>query len=472
MGLKDKTSRCSERLISRHLSLRLGYTPAPELVRAQREKFRNINNSPISYISVTRPDSLYDDINLNRSDLSEFNQQNFSINKAANKMAEETRLSSIETDVTDLKDDVGTLKSDMISMNGKMDELLLAVSRLSTTEPAPTIPQSPTDREGAATPAQNQAQPLHNSNSNMTQGTSQQVTHGANSHPNNYHGAHQQGTQGANSQLNNSNAANQQQYRPRPARNLSHDEFIQREMDRDRFSYAEPGKNADINIIRSFNKPYMYVYRDGLSTLKQKLEARQAITAPEYIDATLSLLSDPRAFHPNDYIDIFDHLRKVSRDALERPWHAVRRWTQYIWDEVESGSIMWADRDLIQEERVRMCLTSVYATPNPTQQNTYQIPARRAQGMQEVTCRAYNTRNGCSHRESHVDGHVYALHICTYCDSLAKTCYHSVRECERRITHTRNDAHNGRNRMYGHNNHHPAQNSYNYQNHGQSKNGF
>lgn len=32
---------------------------------------------------------------------------------------------------------------------------------------------------------------------------------------------------------------------------------------------------------------------------------------------------------------------------------------------------------------------------------------------------------------------MWAVHCCSYCDSVGKMCNHSVRECERRITHAR-----------------------------------
>lgn len=453
MGLKDKTSRCSERLISRHLSLRLGYTPAPELVRAQREKFRRVQNSSARNRAAAHIGSLYDDINLNRTDLSEYSNINTGTNDKPIDMAEE-RIEGIESDVSGLKQDVGCLKTDITSMNEKIDDLLTAMKRLGDAQ-YPQHDDRTVDGRSTSAPGNNQPQINQNASSASTGQTT-----------------NQHGTNGVNNQQNSHQTAPHYQHRLRTGRNMSQEDFIQKEMDKDSFSFAEPGKYGDIISIRSVSKPYMYVYRDGLSTMKQKLDARQSITGPEYIDATLSLLADPRAFHPDDYADIYDHLRKVSRDAMERPWHLVRRWSQYIWDEVESGAIVWADRDIIQQDRVRMCLTGTHNATSVPHHNTYQIPARRAQGMQEVTCRAYNTRNGCPHRESHVDGQVFALHICTYCDSLAKTCYHSVRECERRITHTRNDTHHGRNRMHANGNQHQFHNGYNYQNHAQSKNGF
>lgn len=318
--------------VSRHLSLRLGYTPAPELVRAQRKKFRSYQNLATTYIPVNQPDSLYDDINLKRPDLSEPKQKTGTDN--LNDMAEENRISGIETDVSGLKEDVGSLKNDMTSLNDKMDELLTAMTRLNPAQQPPTLSdqQPPTHARPAGTEPRTQSQPHENSSMNN-------------------HSIHRNRHNSTNSHHNDNNYSTeyQPQYRPLNTRNMSQDEFVKREMEKDRFTYAEPGKNNDSTPVRLFAKPYMYMYRDGLSTTKHKLEARSSITAPEYVDAFLSLLSDPRAFHPDDYPDIFDHL-PVSRDALERPWNAVRRWTQYIWDEVEAGAIVWADRDIIQEE--------------------------------------------------------------------------------------------------------------------------
>lgn len=190
----------------------------------------------------------------------------------------------------------------------------------------------------------------------------------------------------------------------------------------------------------------------------------------------LSLLSDRRAFDPKDFYDIFHHLRKVSRDSLERPWAAVRRWTQYIWDSFEDGSITWADSDIIQEERVRICLTGAHSQPSHAHNQAYQIPARWNQGLQEVPCRAFNTRNGCHARDSQVEGNVYSLHICTYCNSVGKACFHSVRDCERRVTHARNDNTHptSRGRQHNHPNNYHSQNAYQYNHMSMpaSKNGY
>lgn len=201
--------------------------------------------------------------------------------------------------------------------------------------------------------------------------------------------------------------------------------------------------------------------------MKQRLDARQSMTLNEYVDATLALLADNRAYAPSEFNDMMHHLRKVVRDALERSWPSVRRWTQFIWDSVESGDMGWSNRDVIQEERVRLCLT---ANSLQTAQES-----KRQNNVNQVICRQFNTRMGCKHRESHGDAHVWELHCCSYCDSIGKSCFHSVRECERRLAHARNDIPYQQNRNRTYNplpQHQQPSNQYNSYNPAQfSKNG-
>lgn len=130
------------------------------------------------------------------------------------------------------------------------------------------------------------------------------------------------------------------------------DEYVQREMERDTFMHSHNGKYKGSNnfVNKVFYKPYMFANRDSALTLRQKAEARPGLSAIEYVDATLTLLSDNHAYDPLDYEHIMSHLRKVTRDAIDRPWLVVRRWSQYIWDAVESGAIGWDDKEAIQEE--------------------------------------------------------------------------------------------------------------------------
>lgn len=482
MGLKEKTSRCSERLITRHLTLRLGYTPAPELVATQRKLFSTPRHTLTASSRTPNQSDIYNDINLNRSESSEFNFNTPQLHNTQ-RMAEETRIVDIETDVTSLKTDVGTLKNDVASISDKMDTLIQAMGRLGSNQPTPTAPAS------APVP--------ETSSENQATGVNQNITQQSNHPLSGQNQISQHNLQACNqshrlivvsNQCNNisqpsmpmsnqtSNSVPRQQMQ-QGQRNLSSEEFIQREMDQDKFAYPEAGKNTFANDVipsRLMSKPYMFIYRDGVSTMKQKLDARQSITSTEYNDASLSLLSDLRAFHPNNFNDIPSLTQCHSR----RPGVPVAGCKEVDTMHMGlggDGAMSWADRDIIHEERVRMCLTSAYNHNVVNHSNRYEIPARRHQGMQEVTCRQFNTRNGCPHKESHAEGQVYSLHICTYCDSVGRTCYHSVRECERQLSHTRNDnGPNGRNRNAS-NNHHQFNAGHQHQNYNTyapQKNGY
>lgn len=430
--IRRPTERLSARLLTRHLTLSLGHTPDPDTIRAHQVRLISEGHVTTPAFVASKLPPIYEDIQLERVESSQDSLE----------MAEDARVSQIElnvnelkTDVTEVKTDLTSLKTDVSDINEKMDALIRAMNRVDTNQRTPATAEN-THASNNPPPAQ-MAQP-----SNHTQLPTHPQAAPATAGPNQpaQHRTYQDPRNVSISQCPYPNVQNPLYTSARqPSTHMSPEAFIQRELERDSFYYPDAGKptiHSDIRVSRAIMKPYMFLYREGISTTKQKLDVRHTMTAGEYTDAMLTLLSDRRAFDPKDFNDIFLHLRKVTRDALERPWPSVRRWTQYIWDTIEEGSITWADTEFIQEERVRMCLTS-----NTTQlaTNTYQIPARRNQGLQEVPCRAFNTRAGCQHRDSHVDGSIYSLHICTYCDSVGKACYHSVRECERRVTHSRND---------------------------------
>lgn len=437
MGSEFDNTRRSRRLGVRLETLRTGVTPYQRFFSSparnkctvktvsSNSRFSSFKSYPIDIQALENIDALAinQDIYIERAPLiTDKSYTMAGVETRVNNM--ETDVNTLKTDVTSLKTDVESMKTDVESMNGKLDDLIESMARVATGALQPANSPSPTHQHGAG--AHSATHQRNNASTQYSYGSGRDTPH------------------------------------QRTARHLSPEDFLQREMDRDRFEYATTGKflyGSDLSSSRVLHKPYMYLYREGISTIKQKLEARQTISLNEYIDAMLALLADNRAYHRDDYIDMMDHLRKVTRDALERPWHAVRRWTQYVWDSIEAGAFTWADREVIQEERVRMCLTAATVNMNSSNNNTpYSQPNvhRRPQGAQEVVCRQYNTRNGCYSKESHMDGHVFALHVGTYCDSIGRTCGHSVRECERRLAHTRNDhpAHQGRSRY-------PQSNQYN-----------
>lgn len=410
MGTENTDRRRSERLNERWVSIATGYSP-----RHWGNKDKPANKVYESLGTITEADepiitSIISDISIERS------------------LTDDPILDMAEARVEYVETEVANIKTDMGVMNEKLDQILQSFANMKTQSnqqnaaPPQTQPQN-----GASTPqpqTQAGAGVSNNGNTNDTR-------------PKQHHVHHMVGRQ------------------------MSADEFIEREMQRDRFEFAHNGRyvyTSDINPARVIAKPYMYLYREGISSIKQKLDARQTMSLNEYVDALLSLLADHRAYHKDDYNDIVHHLTKVVRDALERPWHAVRRWTNFVWDSIESGAFAWADRDVIQDERVRLCMTGMYSN---SANNTVQSKPQAA--SVNVICRAFNTRMGCHQRESHGDGHVWQNHACSYCDSVGKTCFHSVRECERRLAHTRNDYPQNRNRQTNYPSNNYNQHQYNQQ---------
>lgn len=404
MGIDDDIARRSSRLVARFESLRTGATPYQRFYSSPRRNkctvmtvaanisYRDSQNYLADIRDLEKCDtlSIIKDINLDRSSPTL---------EEPDDMAEvETRVNDMQSDVNGLKTDVTTLKTDMTTMNDKLDDLIQSIARLNS-----NVLQSANNSQSEA--AQEDTPPK----SNQTPYSTSMRNHHTRS----------------------------------SASRMSPEEFLQCEMNRDKFDFPHAGKylyGSDFSTGRVLHKPYMYLYREGVSTIKQKVEVRQTMTVIEYIDAMLALLADNRAYHRDDFVDIMDHMRKVTRDAMERPWHAVRRWTQYVWDSIEAGAFTWADHDIIQEERVRMSLTATSnIAGNNIQTQSNGNANRKNHGAQEVICRGYNTRAGCQFRDSHMDGQVFALHNCTYCDSIGRACSHSVRECERRLAHTRND---------------------------------
>lgn len=195
-----------------------------------------------------------------------------------------------------------------------------------------------------------------------------------------------------------------------------------------RANTSTQGKNHHLHDI-GIAKPYMYVEREGIQTLKQKLDVRASLSALEYLNAMIVLLHDTSAYDPNDFAAMFKHVMCVATDALARPWPGVRKWSQYIWDAVDKGRCRWSDAGFIQEERVRISYTNGPPAPNPSiVKNT---PS--AQHLESVLCRDFNSASGCRHSASHDEGHLRVLHVCAYCDPLGRRSNHSYHRCRFRL---------------------------------------
>ena len=171
-------------------------------------------------------------------------------------------------------------------------------------------------------------------------------------------------------------------------------------------------------------KPYMFVNREGTQTLKQKLEARTSLTQMEYINASLALINDSRAYEPRDRDHILRHIQDVTHDIMDRPWDVVRRWSQRVWDAVERRELSWGDSQLIQNLRVSIAITGCSKPGNQL------VQAEHKGGRSETICRAFNSRNGCRHRSHHKEGGTRHLHVCSFCDAVGRHCLgHNVMGC-------------------------------------------
>lgn len=446
MGPRHAQSRRSGRLTERWVTIQTGRPldcQSSAALSAALQKFHGPYFDPIPELEESESLPLSEDISL-------FREHN---TDSTLDMAAEDRFKAIESDVSNLKTDIGLV-------NDKLDKLMESVAGL-------VIDKNNTTNSGASHRHDETSDTPAHRNINVA-GHPGVINSSATPHPPatdatvpSHAAATSHGTPPSHAGPGTSRPHTHHMI----GRQITADEFIERELQRDRFDYASNGRylySNDISASRIIAKPYMYLYRDGLQSMKQRLDARNSMSLNEYIDAVLALLADRRAYTVADYNDIMDHVRKVTRDALERPWPAVLRWTNYVWDAVESGQMTWGDRDMIQDERIRLCLTSNSMSTSSTSYNDTKKP----HSVSQVICRAYNTRMGCQHRENHGDANVWFLHSCSYCDSIGKLCQHSVRECERRVTHARNDQHGQphRNRQFQQNNYQASQ--FNNQNPG------
>lgn len=231
---------------------------------------------------------------------------------------------------------------------------------------------------------------------------------------------------------------------PPPAilvREQNQDGHLDRAMAREEYKAgASRGKHHSFNEL-GMAKPYMFVFREGLQTVKQKLDIRASLSMLEYLNSTLLLLQDPDAFSPDDLPHILFHLSAVTTDAMVRPWHAVRTWSQYVWDCVERDKCRWDSYQFIHNERVRMCFIS--GAPSGSNASS-SIPQKSiANDVRSVLCREYNSISGCRHHGTHEEQGVKYLHACSHCDSIGRCSAHSYPRCRSKFEgNTQSSYHN------------------------------
>lgn len=187
-------------------------------------------------------------------------------------------------------------------------------------------------------------------------------------------------------------------------------------------------------------KPYMFLERDGYETVKQRAEIRTSMTQLEYLNASLLLLNDKTAYRHVDLPHIIHHLSQVSTDAIALPWHGVRKWSQYIWDQIERGKCSWRDKALIQEERVRLSFIGQSNAFQPHTSGSH-IHHQKANELVVVVCSAFNSPAGCKFQYSHDDGRIKHNHVCAHCEALGRRSNHSFQRCRTRMDGNQQSSH-------------------------------
>ena len=190
------------------------------------------------------------------------------------------------------------------------------------------------------------------------------------------------------------------------------DAFVRAHLEKERMEIPpQDGKTmaGDIFVQRLIPKPHMFIDRLEGKTLKQKMDYRDQMTFPEYVNGFLSLLCDPRASADIDFMGQIAHLRDVTEDAVTCTWPSVRQWSCLMFDLVEKGRITWSDSQPIQNYRFRTTIKGPL--------NAQPVDSTDAQYTKEVPCPDFNL-GSCPNggiRKHHSVGCVKFSHICSYC---------------------------------------------------------
>ena len=192
------------------------------------------------------------------------------------------------------------------------------------------------------------------------------------------------------------------------------------------------GKSHFLNDLLNDNliaKPYMFLERPGLNTLKDKLAVRISLGSNEYINALIALLMEGGAVEHEDSAHVLRHLHEVSTDSMARKWEPVRTWSQRVFDLVEKKKIKWDEYQLIQNERVQAAL----AFNSSISSNGGNVASSAGGGKLQFACSDFNSARGCRHRGHHEEGAVKILHCCAYCMGKGKEFPHSILLCNNKF---------------------------------------
>ena len=158
---------------------------------------------------------------------------------------------------------------------------------------------------------------------------------------------------------------------PLDPRAPAYSDYVTNQLRREDFAVPrlEEGKSMapDPFVKELLVKPYMYINRPGMTTMRKKLEARETMSFHEYIMSFIKMIRDPRA-GLKDLMEVhLEHLQQVVEDAAVRDWSLVRRWSQSTFDAVENGSLSWSDRYALQRDRMHHAILATKVANGPSQ---------------------------------------------------------------------------------------------------------
>ena len=208
--------------------------------------------------------------------------------------------------------------------------------------------------------------------------------------------------------------------------------FIEQHIQKEEMGHQRAdGKNpfiSDIFTEKLIGKPYMFMEREGVRTLKEKLDARGTMSSKEYINALIALTKYKPAYDQECAQHILTHLHEVSTDDLTGDWRRVMAWSQHVFDQVEKKQLFWHEYQEIQNLRFRLCYSdSVAAMDTGSSRQT-----NSAQSL-TVTCPEFNQVKGCGHRGDHSVGNVKLLHACAFCYGKGKQLPHNIIACNNKM---------------------------------------
>ena len=205
-------------------------------------------------------------------------------------------------------------------------------------------------------------------------------------------------------------------------------------------------------------QPYMFMQREGVkdNDYNKKFQLRESMDFTEYVRAYMNMLNCknppfPILGHVKYHLE---HLEQLAEDNKFKRWEVVRKWSYFMFDSVEKGTITWENELKVQLERHRV----------------QEAAERLTVAQSSSICKMYNAMlNGCTAEEEdrncreHTVGQTVMKHICSFCHrAYGKSFNHPEWKC-------RNKRNNGNRNGYQNNERQQNQQGYERYNNQQNR---